>query len=486
VDVPQRLARGTAFRTDIPARLDNLPWSQWHWRVVLALGITWALDGLEASLIANIAGVLTDPQTLGLDVAQVGIANSTYLFGQIFGALLFGHLTDRFGRKRLFLVTLGVYLIGTASSGLASSFQTFVIFRFIAGSGIGGEYAAINSAIDELIPARLRGRVDLAINGSYWLGVALGGVLTLLLLDPRWLPLSVSWRLVFLFGATLGLCIILVRRHMPESPRWLLLHGRIAEAAVTIVRIEKAVHGERTIVEAGTVRTLEMTVLGTVGFGHVAHLLLRHHFRRTVLGLALMVSQAVFYNAIFFSYALILVRFYDVPAGRTGLYIIPFALGNFFGPLLLGRLFDTVGRRHMISITYIVSGVALFFTGWAFAADLLTATTQTLCWCAVFFVASAAASSAYLTVSELFPVQIRGIAIALFFVVGQFAGAIATAVFSWMIDAANRPSMFLGYSVSAVLMIAAGIVAAVLAVDAERRSLEELAGEPSGGVENTL
>jgi MFS family permease len=292
----------------------------------------------------------------------------------------------------------------------------------------------------------------------------------------RWLPPSLSWRVVFLSGAALGLCIVLVRRHLPESPRWLLLHGRIAEAAATVARIETAVHRGAVTADAATVATeVEMTVLGNVGFAHVAHILLRYHLRRTILGLALMLSQSVFYNAIFFSYALILVRFYAVPADRTGLYVIPFALGNFLGPLLLGRWFDTIGRRRMISITYVASGLGLLSTGGLFAADLLTATTQTLCWCAVFFVASAAASSAYLTVSELFPVQIRGIAIALFFVVSQSAGAIATAGFGWMIDAASRPSMFLGYGLSAVLMIGAGVIAARLAVDAEGQSLEQLA-----------
>lgn len=481
MEAPETLARGTAFRTDIPARLDRLPWSAWHWRVVLALGITWSLDGLEASLVASIAAVLTQPDTLALDVSQVGYANSIYLIGQIVGALVFGHLTDRFGRKRLFLVTMAVYLIGTASSGLASGFAFFAVCRFVAGTGIGGEYAAINSAIDELIPARLRGHIDLSINGSYWIGVALGGVLTLVLLDPRWLSPSLSWRLVFLFGAALGLGIVLVRRHMPESPRWLLLHGRVAEAKAAVARIETDVRGGVTTAESAPVPgEIEMTVLGTVGFTHVARVLLRDHPRRTILGLALMMSQSVFYNAIFFSYALILVRFYSVPADGTGLYVIPFALGNFFGPVLLGRLFDTVGRRRMISTTYIASGVGLLLTGGLFAGDLLTATTQTLCWCAVFFVASAAASSAYLTVSELFPVQIRGIAIALFFVVSQTAGAIATAAFGWMIDAASRPSMFLGYGLAAALMIGAGVIAALLAVDAEGKSLEQLTGDRIG------
>ena len=474
---PVAVPIGTVFRSDVPSRLDRLGWSPWHWRVVLALGITWILDGLEASLIANVGDVLTRADTLALSVAQVGLANSAYLGGEILGALLFGRWTDRYGRKRLFLVTLAVYLAGTALSGLAPNYGLFLLCRIIAGSGIGGEYAAINSAIDELIPARVRGRVDLGINGSYWIGVALGGALTLVLLDPARLPLAYGWRLVFGLGALLGGVILLVRRHMPESPRWLLLHGRAAEAERVVATIEASVRASAPgAVPSEPAQAVEVRATGSVGLMYVARVLLLKHGRRTVLGLALMVSQSFFYNAIFFSYALILSRFYGVPAGRAGLYVIPFAAGNFLGPLLLGRLFDTVGRRRMIAGTYALSGVLLLLTGHAFHLGLLDARTQTLAWCVVFFFASAAASSAYLTVSELFPVEIRGLAISLFFVMGQAAGALATAAFGEIVQSQSRGALFAGYAVGAAFMLAAAGVALVLGVDAEGKSLEELTG----------
>ncbi len=468
---------GTVFTSSVPSRLDRLLWSSWHWRVIVALGITWILDGLEASLIANLGSVLARPDTLGLRVAQVGYSNSIYLLGQIAGALFFGHLTDRYGRKKLFLITLAVYLVGTAMSGLSPGFFVFALCRFVAGAGIGGEYAAINSAIDELIPARLRGQVDLGINGSYWVGVGLGGALTMVVLNPALLPVSVSWRLVFGLGATLGLSIVLVRRQLPESPRWLLMRGRVAEAEQAMTSIEDAVRKDTPEAVPGTrAPEVSVTVTGAVGFLHIARVLLRRHPRRSVLGLALMVSQSFFYNAIFFSYALILSRFYGVPEGRAGIYVIPFAAGNFLGPLLLGRLFDTIGRRRMITFTYALSALLLLATGYAFYRGMLDATTQTAAWSLVFFVASAAASSAYLTVSELFPVEIRGMAIAIFFVVSQAAGAVATATFGKIIETENRAALFMGYAVGAAFMLGAAVTAAILAVDAEGRTLEELAG----------
>lgn len=466
---------GTALSTSVPGRLDRLLWSPWHWRVILALGITWVLDGLEASLIANLGGVLVRPDTLGLRVAQVGYANSAYLLGEIAGALLFGRWTDTYGRKKLFLVTLAVYLAGTALSGAASGFAMFALCRFVAGAGIGGEYAAINSAIDELIPARLRGRVDLGINGSYWVGVGLGGALTMLLLDPARLPVSLGWRLVFALGAAMGGGIVLVRRYLPESPRWLLMRGRLAEAEAVVAAIEEAVRrGAPSAVPAAPASEATVLVTGTVGFLYVARVLLRRHLRRSLLGLSLMVSQSFFYNAIFFSYALILGRYYGVPEGRAGIYVIPFAAGNFLGPLLLGRLFDTIGRRRMIATTYALSALLLLLSGYGFYLGLFDAATQTAAWCLVFFVASAAASSAYLTVSELFPVEIRGMAIALFFVVSQAAGAVATATFGRIIQGESRAALFLGYAVGAAFMLGAALTAAVLGVDAEGRSLEEL------------
>jgi MFS family permease len=468
--------RGEWVTTDVPGRLDALAWSRWHQRMVLALGITWTLDGLEASLVANVAPTLRHPDTLGLSATEIGIANSVYLVGQVVGALCFGHLTDRFGRKRLFLVTLAIYLGATAASGLAPSYAVFLGFRFLAGSGIGGEYSAINSAIDELVPARVRGAVDLAINGSYWVGVALGAGVTLIVLDTTIFPIGIGWRVAFGLGAVLGLVILVVRRHLPESPRWLLSHGYVQKAIAVVEHIEAQVYGPgwsaRT--EVTTVKIVEVQVTGAVGLRHLVHTLLHRYPRRTILGLSLMLAQAFLYNSIFFSYGLILERFHGVAADRVGLYIVPFAIGNFLGPLLLGPLFDRWGRRAMIPLTYALSGVLLLATGILFVAGALNAVTQTMAWMLVFFVASAAASSAYLTVSELFPVELRGMAIAVFYAFATLAGASAPALFGAIVDTGDPLRLFAGYGLAAAMMLAAAVVGRVYGVDAERRSLEEL------------
>ena len=468
--------RGEWVVTDVPGRLDALTWSRWHQRMVLALGITWILDGLEASLVANVAPTLRDPATLGLSATAIGVANSAYLVGQVLGALCFGHLTDRFGRKRLFLLTLAIYLGATAASGLASSYGVFVAFRFLAGSGIGGEYSAINSAIDELVPARVRGTIDLAINGSYWVGVALGAGVTLIVLDTRLFPIGVGWRIAFGFGAVLGLVIMVVRRHLPESPRWLLSHGFVRQAVAVVEYIEAQVYGagSQALTRVTAVATIRVQVTGSVGLRHLAHTLLRRYPRRTILGLSLMLAQAFLYNSIFFSYGLILERFHGVAPDRVGLYIVPFAIGNFLGPLLLGPAFDRLGRRAMIPLTYGLSGVLLLVTGGLFVAGALNAVTQTLAWMVVFFVASAAASSAYLTVSELFPVELRGMAIAVFYAFATLAGAGAPAIFGAIVDTGDPSRLFAGYGLAAAMMLAAAVVGRVYGVDAERRSLEEL------------
>jgi MFS family permease len=464
-------APGTWIETDIPARLDALGWSNWHRRVVIALGITWILDGLEASLIANLGPTLRDPQTLNLSAAQIGFSNSAYLAGQVLGALVFGHLTDRWGRKRLFLVTLALYLAATALSGLAPNFLVFALFRACAGAGIGGEYSAVNSAIDELIPARLRGRIDLGVNGSYWVGVALGAVITLLLLNPNWLPLSLGWRLVFGTGSILGLAILLVRRHVPESPRWLLMHGHVNLARATVAAIELEALGRDARPKVDPVR---IRVTGTVGFRYVIRTLLVRYPRRTILGLTLMLAQAFLYNSIFFSYGLILERFHGVAPERVGLYIVPFAAGNFLGPLLLGPAFDQIGRRVMIPLTYAGSAILLLITGGLFLAGALNAITQTISWSLVFFLASSAASAAYLTVSELFPVELRGIAIAVFYSFATLVGAGAPALFGVIVDTGEKSKLFAGYALAAVLMLIAAVVARVFGVAAEGRSLEAI------------
>lgn len=465
------LPAGAKFESDVPQRLDRLPWSGWHWRVVIALGITWMLDGLEVTLVGAIAPLLRDPRALGLTEGQIGAAASAYLFGAIAGAIVFGRLTDMFGRKRLFIITLSLYLVSTAASAFSWGFGSFALFRCLTGAGIGGEYSAVNSAIDELLPARLRGRVDLAINSTYWLGTALGAVMTLVVL--RWLPPAISWRVVFGVGAALGLTVLFIRHHVPESPRWLLLHGRDDEAKNVMAGIEKAVRRSHPLPPPARPGTLEAK--GSVTFTAIARVLFRKHLRRSILGLALMVAQAFAYNGVFFTYALVLSRFYGVAPSRIGLYLLPFAAGNLAGPMVLGRLFDTVGRRVMIAVTYAVSGALIGVAGLGLACGWFDATTQTLVWCAVFFVASAAASSAYLTVSELFPVELRGMAIALFYAVGTAAGGLgAPALFGVLVQSGSPLRVFLGYLVGATLMVAAGITAAVLGVSAEQKSLETI------------
>lgn len=460
---------GSTVHSDVPLRLDALGWSRWHKRVIVALGITWILDGLEASLVAALSPTLRDPHTLGLTGGEIGFASTVYLIGQVIGALVFGHLTDRLGRKRLFLVTIALYLAATALSGLAPTYEVFLVLRFFAGAGIGGEYSAINSAIDELVPARIRGRIDLAINGSYWIGVAMAAGLTLILLDATIFPIDIGWRIAFGFGAVLGLSIMVIRRHIPELPRWLLTHGYVEEAHATTLEIETHVGAP-----AGAFEPVAIHVFGPVKFRYLARTLFITYWRRTVLGASLMLSQAFLYNAIFFSYALILERFYGVAKNHVALFIVPFAIGNFCGPLLLGRFFDHWGRRVMIPLTYALSGILLTLTGVLFLNGLLNAVTQTLAWAAVFFFASAAASSAYLTVSELFPVELRGMAIAVFYAFGTLVASIAPTLFGMIAESGSPTDLFEAYVLASVLMIGAAFIARVFGVNAEGRSLESL------------
>ncbi len=470
-------AQGSWIVTNIPGRLDRLPWSRWHLRVVVALGITWMLDGLEVTLVGSVGTVLTEPSTLHLSDSQIGLSASAYLLGAILGALFFGRLTDALGRKKLFLVTLGVYTTATALTAISWGFAPFALFRFLTGTGIGGEYSAINSAVDELLPARVRGRADLAINSTYWAGTVLGAIGTIILLDPHRLPHSIGWRVCFALGGLVGTAILLIRRNVPESPRWLLLHGRADEAERVVSQIEAEVARSigQPLPPAPPPRPLQAK--GKVGFGVVARVLLRTHMRRSILGFTLMVSQAFAYNAIFFTYALILSRFYGIPSDRVGIYLIPFAIGNLLGPWILGRFFDTVGRRQMIIFTYAVSGILLAATGYAFAQGWLTATSQTVLWCITFFFASSAASSAYLSVSELFPVELRGLAIAIFYAVGTAAGGLlAPALFATLIATGSPSRVLTGYLLGAVFMLIAAVVAAFLAVPAEGKSLEEISG----------
>jgi MFS family permease len=463
-------------KSDIPARLDRLPWSRWHWRVVIALGVAWVLDGLEVTIVGSIGSVLERGDTLGLTASDVGWSGSLYVAGAVLGALVFGRLADRLGRKRLFMLTLAVYMAATVATAFSTGFTWFAICRFLTGVGIGGEYAAINSAIDELIPARVRGRVSLAINGSFWIGAALGALISLALLDPRVLGPQLGWRAGFLLGAVLAVAILLVRRHVPESPRWLIAHDRADEAEAIVAQIEHAALAERGVPLDAAHGHVSFTRHHTPTLGEVWHVLMRRYRTRSVVVLALMISQAFFYNAIFFTYALVLTRFHDVDEAQVGLYIVPFAIGNVLGPLLLGPLFDRVGRRVMIAATYALSGVALALTGWGFVAGVLNATTQTLAWSAVFFLASAAASSAYLTVSEVFPLEMRALAISIFYAVGTGVGGFAApALFGALIETGSRTNVFMGYAFGAVLVIVAAAIAWRWAVNAECKPLEQVA-----------
>lgn len=470
-------AASTSFETLIPARLDRLPWSRFHWLIVWALGITWVLDGLEVTLKGAISGVLQEPQVMNFSAAQIGFIASVYLSGAVIGSLFFGYLTDREGRKKLFFITLAVYLSGTLLTAFSWNLWSFCLFRFITGSGIGGEYAAISSAIDELIPAFYRGRVDLIVNGSYWIGAGFGAASTVFLLDPRIFPPWLGWRVGFAIGAFLGLLILLMRRHVPESPRWLMTHGREREAERAISEIESRVEkdtGEELSEPKGP--PLMIHPRKSFGFSIVAKTMFSKYPARSFLSLSLMVSQAFLYNAVFFTYALILTRFYRVSPDKTGIYLVPFAIGNFLGPLLLGRFFDTLGRRQMISATYGLSAVLLTITGWAFSAGHLSSVSQTALWSVIFFFASAAASSAYLTVSEIFPLEIRALAIAFFYSLGTAAGGIvAPWLFGSLIGSGSRRNIFYGYLAAAILMFAAAIIEAIWGVKAERVSLEQLA-----------
>jgi MFS family permease len=472
------------FATDVPARLDRLPWSRFHWLVICALGIAWILDGLEVTIVGSLSGALSESPVLHLSGQQVGLAASAYLVGAVAGALVFGWLTDRLGRKKLFSITVLIYLVATIACGLSWNFWSFAFFRMITGAGIGGEYAAVNAAIQELIPARRRGFTDLVVNGSFWIGAALGALGALVVLDPAIMPAEYGWRFAFIIGGVLGFVVLLLRRFIPESPRWLMTHGWPEEADRIVSSIERRVEREtgRPLPPIPPQKLLlRRDVHGWFGVG--ARALITTYRSRTVLGVVLMASQAFCYNAVFFTYALILTRFYGVPSERVGMFILPFALGNFLGPLLLGRLFDTLGRRTMITATYGISGVLMAITGWLFTTGLLDAQQQTFAWTVIFFVASAAASSAYLTVGENFPLEMRAIAIALFYAFGTGVGGVAgPAVFGALIDTGSRMSIFFGYLLGGGLMVGAAIVAAIMVVPAERRPLEDVAPPLSSAV----
>jgi MFS family permease len=470
--------RAAIIETDIPARLDRLPWTRFHTLVVAALGVTWILDGLEVTLAGSVAGALQESPVLHFSAAEIGAVGSAYLAGAVAGALLFGYLTDRFGRRKLFFITLGLYLTATAATAFSWDFASFALFRFLTGAGIGGEYTAVNSAIQELVPARFRGRTDLAINGSFWLGAALGAFGAVTFLQPGWLPPDLGWRAAFGIGAVLGLGVLLLRRWVPESPRWLMLHDRLPEAEAVIGDIERRIAEDapNAALAGSKLPRIRLAASTRTPVAKMALAILREYPQRAVLGLVLMAAQAFFYNAIFFSYALVLSRFYNVPAASVGWYILPFALGNFLGPVTLGPLFDVVGRKPMIGMTYALSGVLLAIVGWLFRDGALSAAQLTLCWTGIFFFASAAASSAYLTVSESFPLEARALAIAIFYALGTAIGGVVSPwLFGVLIGTGERGALFAGYLIGAGLMVAAALVEFAIGVKAERQSLESVA-----------
>jgi MFS family permease len=422
-----------------------------------------------------VSPALKESPQLRFSNADVGLVSSGYLAGAVMGALFFGWLTDRLGRKRLFFITLVVYLVATAATGLSWNIWSFALFRFLTGAGIGGEYTAINSAIQELVPARYRGWTDLVINGSFWIGAALGAAASIVLLDPAVLAPDLGWRLAFLIGAVLGLVIFLMRLWLPESPRWLMTHGRVEEANKVLDHIEGEFRARGHRFEAKPLAVIRLRIRRFTPLAEVARTLFRIERRRTLVGLSLMVAQAFFYNAIFFTYALVLTDFYGIPGDHVGWYLLPFAAGNFLGPVLLGRLFDTIGRRPMIAATYALSGLLLAAAGYLFALGILSATGQTIAWMVIFFFASAAASSAYLTVGETFPLEVRALAIAFFYAIGTGIGGVAGPwLFAALIDTGSRWSVFGGYLLGSVLMLAAALIAARFVVAAERKPLESV------------
>jgi MFS family permease len=464
------------IETDLPSRLDRLPWGRFHTLIVVALGVTWLLDGLEVTLAGAVASALKTSPVLRFSNADVGLTSSAYIAGAVLGALGFGWLTDRLGRRKLFFITLSLYLAATAATAFSWNLASFIVFRFLTGAGIGGEYTAINSTIQEFTPARVRGWTDLAINGTFWVGAALGALGSIVLLEPRLLRADWGWRACFFIGAALALVIVLMRRWVPESPRWLITHGQPHHARTVVEAIEARFAEAGHILRDDAVRVLRLRERERTTLFEVVHTLFVLHRRRSLVGLSLMTAQAFFYNAIFFTYALVLTDFYQVPGERVGWYLLPFALGNFLGPLVLGRLFDVIGRRAMIAFTYAVSGVMLTASGYMFEQHWLTVVEQTIAWMAIFFFASAAASSAYLTVSESFPLEIRALAIAVFYAFGTALGGIAgPALFGRLIDTHQRSAVFSGYLVGSALMIAAAAIAAIWGVDAERKSLEHVA-----------
>lgn len=472
----QQHAKSEVFETDVPARLDRLPWDRFHWLIIIALGVTWTLDGLEVTLVGSLAAAIHESPSLALSETQVGLSASAYLIGAVLGAVGFGWATDRWGRRKLFFITVGLYMLASIATGFSWDFWSFAFFRALTGAGIGGEYAAVNSAIQEMIPARRRGTVDLAVNGTFWAGAALGASSALVVLDPAIVDPEIGWRAAFVVGGVLALGIILLRNWVPESPRWLMTHGQEEKAHRIVAEIEARVearHGKLPPLPYGPVKFRRR---GHTSLKEVLNIMLQQQRRRTVLGVTLMACQAFCYNAIFFTYALVLTKFYGIASQHVGWYLLPFALGNLAGPLLLGPLFDSIGRKVMITLTYAMSGILMAASAFAFQQGWLSAWEQTLAWTVIFFFASPAASAAYLTVGEAFPLEMRAIAIALFYAFGTAIGGVAgPALFGWLIEGGQRGDIFWGFLLAAVLMLVAAATEWRLGFAAERMPLEDVA-----------
>ncbi len=475
--IGQRMSAGAdTIETAIPARLDRLPWSRFHWMVVIGLGTVWILDGLEVTMVGSVATQLTVKGSgIAITVAQIGVAAAAYVAGACVGALFFGQLTDRFGRKRLFLITLAVYILATVATAFAFDAWYFFIARFLTGAGIGGEYAAINSAIDELIPARVRGRVDLMINGSYWVGAMAGSAAAIVFLSS--FAADVGWRLCFGVGAVLGVAIMFVRRSVPESPRWLFIHGREDEAEEIVSRIERDVARETGQELEQPDDTIEVRQREVIPLSEIARTGFGKYPRRAILGLALFVGQAFIYNGITFDLGTLFSTFFKVSASFVPVFLIIYAAGNFLGPLVLGRLFDTVGRKPMITITYLGSAVVGTIMAIAFARGSVTSEW----WfeamiVATFFLASAGASAAYLTVSEIFPMETRALAIAFFYAVGTAVGGITgPLLFGHLIASGSRSEVAIAFYIGSAVMAVGGIAEILFGVRAEQQSLEDVA-----------
>ena len=467
---------GQEIESDLPQRLDRLPWSAWHMRIITALGASWLLDGLEVTLVGSLSGILQSKQGLSLSDPQVTAAATTYLAGAVLGALVFGHLTDRLGRKKLFLITVAIYSIATVCTAFSQGFIFFALCRFCTGLGIGGEYAAINSAVDELIPGKVRGTVDLLVNGTFWVGASVGSVTALTLLSTTIFPQAEAWRYAFGIGGMLGLLVLCLRLAVPESPRWLMLRGREKEADTIVCDIEQRVtssSGKALPQPAG--EKLRITTRDHTPWKDILANMWGENRRRSILGLILMIAQSFFFNAVFFTYALVGKKFFQVPDQKLPLQLLPFAIASFLGPFILGPLFDKVGRKPMITATYATSGLLLAAICIPFAHGVLSLRALGICFTIIFFVASSAASAAYLTVSEIFPLEIRAFAIAMFYAMGTCIGGVgAPLLFGFLIHTGSKMNVAAGYALGAVLMIGAAILEGFIGVEAAGKSLESV------------